>query len=212
MLYFKEKVFTAPCLMGTDSPGQPCSGRRAPVEGHSSCWPQGQQGFTAPPCRWEEWSGEFSLSVKAILSPSAWPMPSHESTRILSPGTHHWEAVVACRTSGGWRHLGGMVILQRRWGASGGTSSKVTRRCREQESIPCESARACAGPLSARWVALGDHSWHVSGSLLQLLLVDGVCSLWFGFWIFGDFLWHHEIQVTAGKGQPLVRMGQAVFS
>lgn len=55
---------------------------------------------------------------------------------------------------------------------------------------------------------LGTTAGHVPGSLLWLLLVDGVYSLWLGFWIFGDFLWLCQIQVAAGKGQPPVRVNQ----
>ena len=57
----------------------------------------------------------------------------------------------------------------------------------------------CRACLLMEWL-LGTTAGHVLGSWLWLLLVDGVCSLWFGFWTSGDFLWHHQIQVAAGKG------------
>lgn len=72
-------------------------------------------------------------------------------------------------------------------------------------SVPVPLPGLC---LLIKW-PFGTTAGHVPGSLLRLLLVDGICSLWFVFWMFGDFLWHHQVQAAAGKGQPLVRVDQA---
>lgn len=125
-------------------------------------------------------------------------------------GTHHWEAVAACRSLGGWRHLGGMVIPQRRWGASGGISREGTWWCKEQESIPSECAGASAGPLSAHRVTLGDHSW----SCARVPTLTAACGwrLQFVVWfldLWGLFMALSDPGYCWERSTHLVRVDQA---